>query len=126
MSAKAGDTKGEVGGDLEQRREPGEACDVGGHGAPRVRVAQRAPVRRQVGGGEARGADESDVRGPKARRPVAPEHEDDCDCACDELQTTRAAYAELLRDADYQAAVTLRRAALSEAVMLPMDDWPGR
>ena len=39
---------------------------------------------------------------------------------------TRAAYAELLRDPDYQSAVALRRAALSEAVLLPMDDWPGR
>ncbi len=39
---------------------------------------------------------------------------------------TRAAYADLLRDPDYQSAVALRRAALSEAVMLPMDDWPGR
>ena len=39
---------------------------------------------------------------------------------------TRAAYAELLKDPDYQSAVALRRAALSEVVMLPMDDWPGR
>jgi uncharacterized protein (DUF1330 family) len=38
----------------------------------------------------------------------------------------RAAYASLLADPAYQAAVNLRRKALREAMMLPMDDWPGR
>jgi uncharacterized protein (DUF1330 family) len=38
----------------------------------------------------------------------------------------RAAYASLLADPTYLAAVSLRRKALREAMMLPMDDWPGR
>jgi uncharacterized protein (DUF1330 family) len=38
----------------------------------------------------------------------------------------RAAYLEMLADAEYQAIVGLRRAALAEVMLLPMNDWPGR
>jgi len=38
----------------------------------------------------------------------------------------RAAYVQMVGDPRYQAIAHLRRAALREAVMLPMDDWPGR
>lgn len=38
----------------------------------------------------------------------------------------RSAYVEMQADPDYRAITPLRRAALREAVILPMDDWPGR
>jgi uncharacterized protein (DUF1330 family) len=38
----------------------------------------------------------------------------------------RAAYLRMYDDPSYRAIVHLRRAALRAAVMLPMDDWPGR
>jgi uncharacterized protein (DUF1330 family) len=38
----------------------------------------------------------------------------------------RGAYVEMLADPSYQAIAHLRRAALREASMLPMDDWPAR
>lgn len=38
----------------------------------------------------------------------------------------RAAYLRMLEEPAYAAIAHLRRAALREAVMLPMDDWPGR
>ena len=37
-----------------------------------------------------------------------------------------AAYLELLDDPAYQAVAPLRRAALREVVLLPMNDWPAR
>ena len=39
---------------------------------------------------------------------------------------SRAAYLEMLADPRYQSIVQLRREALREAALLPMDDWPGR
>ena len=39
---------------------------------------------------------------------------------------SRAAYLEMLADPDYQEIAPLRRAALREAMLLPMDDWPAR
>ena len=36
------------------------------------------------------------------------------------------AYAGMQADPGYLAIAQLRRAALSEAMLLPMDDWPGR
>jgi len=39
---------------------------------------------------------------------------------------SRSAFLQLLADSEYQALSAQRRAALREAVMLPMDDWPGR
>jgi uncharacterized protein (DUF1330 family) len=39
---------------------------------------------------------------------------------------SRSAYVEMLRDPAYQEIAPLRRSALSEAALLPMDDWPGR
>ncbi len=38
----------------------------------------------------------------------------------------RSAYVQLLGDPGFRAIADLRRAALREAVFLPMDDWPGR
>ena len=38
----------------------------------------------------------------------------------------REAYAGMQADPGYLAIAQLRRAALSEAMLLPMDDWPGR
>lgn len=38
----------------------------------------------------------------------------------------RAAYARLQSDPAYQAIAQLRRSALRDAMLLPMDDWPGR
>ena len=38
----------------------------------------------------------------------------------------RAAYVSMHRDPKYQAIAHLRREALREAMLLPMDDWPGR
>jgi uncharacterized protein (DUF1330 family) len=38
----------------------------------------------------------------------------------------RAAYVEMLGDPKYKAVASVRRAALLEAVLLPMNDWPGR
>lgn len=38
----------------------------------------------------------------------------------------RAAYARMQKDAAYLAIVQMRRSALREAMLLPMDDWPGR
>jgi uncharacterized protein (DUF1330 family) len=38
----------------------------------------------------------------------------------------RAAFAKLHEDPRYRAIEHLRREALREATMLPMDDWPGR
>jgi uncharacterized protein (DUF1330 family) len=38
----------------------------------------------------------------------------------------RTAYVEMLADPEYQAIAPLRRSALREAVILPMDDWPAR
>ena len=38
----------------------------------------------------------------------------------------RTAYVEMLADPGYQAIAHLRRAALREVSMLPMDDWPAR
>jgi uncharacterized protein (DUF1330 family) len=39
---------------------------------------------------------------------------------------SRSAYVQLLDDPGFRAIADLRRAALREAVFLPMDDWPGR
>jgi uncharacterized protein (DUF1330 family) len=39
---------------------------------------------------------------------------------------SRTAYVQLQTDPAYQAIAQLRRAALREAVLLPMNDWPGR
>jgi uncharacterized protein (DUF1330 family) len=39
---------------------------------------------------------------------------------------SRAAYLGLLADPAFQSIANLRRAALREAVMLPVNDWPGR
>ncbi len=39
---------------------------------------------------------------------------------------SRTAYLEMLAHPDYQDIAPLRRAALREAMLLPMDDWPGR
>jgi uncharacterized protein (DUF1330 family) len=39
---------------------------------------------------------------------------------------SRAAYAQMLSDPAYPAIAHLRRSALREAMLLPMDDWPGR
>ena len=39
---------------------------------------------------------------------------------------SRSAYVQLLGDPGFRAVADLRRAALREAVFLPMDDWPGR
>lgn len=38
----------------------------------------------------------------------------------------RETYLEMLADPEYQAIAGLRRAALAEAMMMPMNDWPGR
>jgi uncharacterized protein (DUF1330 family) len=38
----------------------------------------------------------------------------------------RAAYAQMHSDPAYQAILHLRRSAVREAMLLPMDDWPGR
>ena len=38
----------------------------------------------------------------------------------------RATYLKMHDDPAYQAVVHLRREALREAMLLPMDDWPGR
>ncbi len=38
----------------------------------------------------------------------------------------RSAYVQMLGDPGFRAIADLRRAALREAVFLPMDDWPGR
>src|SRR5437899_6522797 len=38
----------------------------------------------------------------------------------------RSAYVQMHADPEYQAIAPLRRAALGEAVLLPMNDWPGR
>ena len=38
----------------------------------------------------------------------------------------RTAYAQLQADPAYQGIAQLRHAALREAVLLPMNDWPGR
>ena len=39
---------------------------------------------------------------------------------------SRSAYVQLLGDPGFKAIADLRRAALREAVFLPMNDWPGR
>jgi len=39
---------------------------------------------------------------------------------------SRAAYVSMQRDPKYQAIEHLRREALREDMLLPMDDWPGR
>ena len=39
---------------------------------------------------------------------------------------TRAAYVQMQSDPAYQAIVQQRRSAVREAMLLPMDDWPGR
>ncbi len=39
---------------------------------------------------------------------------------------SRAAYLEMLAHPDYQEIAPLRRAALREALLLPMNDWPAR
>jgi len=39
---------------------------------------------------------------------------------------SRSAYVQMLGDPGFRAIADLRRAALREAVYLPMDDWPGR
>jgi uncharacterized protein (DUF1330 family) len=39
---------------------------------------------------------------------------------------SRAAYVEMLVDPRYQQIVPLRREALRDVALLPMDDWPGR
>jgi len=39
---------------------------------------------------------------------------------------SRAAYLEMLADPEWRSISGLRRAALAEAMLLPMDDWPGR
>jgi uncharacterized protein (DUF1330 family) len=38
----------------------------------------------------------------------------------------RAAYARMQSDPEYLAIAHLRRSALREAMLLPMDDWPSR
>jgi uncharacterized protein (DUF1330 family) len=38
----------------------------------------------------------------------------------------RSAYVRMQADPAYRAILHLRQAALREAVLLPMDDWPGR
>ena len=38
----------------------------------------------------------------------------------------RTAYVEMLADPEYQAIAPIKRAALREATILPMDDWPAR
>lgn len=38
----------------------------------------------------------------------------------------RAAYLEMVGDPAYQEIAPLRRAALREAALFPMDDWPAR
>ena len=38
----------------------------------------------------------------------------------------RTAYVQMHADPEYQAIAPLRRAALREAILLPMNDWPGR
>jgi uncharacterized protein (DUF1330 family) len=38
----------------------------------------------------------------------------------------RAAYVDMLAEPDYQTIVHMRREALREAVLLPMNDWPAR
>ena len=38
----------------------------------------------------------------------------------------RASYLKMQDDPAYQAVAHLRREALREAMLLPMDDWPGR
>jgi len=38
----------------------------------------------------------------------------------------RAAYGKLQEDPAYQTIVHLRQEALRDAMLLPMDDWPGR
>lgn len=39
---------------------------------------------------------------------------------------SRAAYLEMLEKPEYQAIAGLRRAALAESMLMPMNDWPGR
>jgi len=39
---------------------------------------------------------------------------------------SRSAYLQMLADPEYAAIAHLREAALREAALLPMDDWPGR
>jgi uncharacterized protein (DUF1330 family) len=39
---------------------------------------------------------------------------------------SRAAYAQMLQDPAYEKISSLRSAALREAALFPMDDWPGR
>jgi len=39
---------------------------------------------------------------------------------------SRSAFVQMLGDPGFRAIADLRRAALREAVFLPMDDWPGR
>ena len=39
---------------------------------------------------------------------------------------SRSAYLEMLRDPVYQEIAPMRRSALREAALLPMNDWPGR
>jgi uncharacterized protein (DUF1330 family) len=39
---------------------------------------------------------------------------------------SRSAYLEMLADPAYQEIAPLRRSALREAVLLPMNDWPAR
>jgi len=39
---------------------------------------------------------------------------------------SRTAYAEMLKDADYQRIAHLRSNALREALLMPMDDWSAR
>ena len=39
---------------------------------------------------------------------------------------SRSAYVQMLGDPGFKALAELRRAALREAVFLPMDDWPAR
>jgi uncharacterized protein (DUF1330 family) len=39
---------------------------------------------------------------------------------------SRTAYVQMQDDPAYRAILDLRRAALREVMLLPMDDWPGR
>jgi uncharacterized protein (DUF1330 family) len=39
---------------------------------------------------------------------------------------SRGAYAQMLSDPGYLAIAHLRRSALRDALLLPMNDWPGR
>ncbi|TMB09142.1 MAG: DUF1330 domain-containing protein [Deltaproteobacteria bacterium] len=39
---------------------------------------------------------------------------------------SRGAYLEMVGDPEYQEIAPLRRSALREAALLPMNDWPGR